>query len=172
MQKKVGACLVKERARDDAEDVIRLSRDLAGLSGKDINKEVSSEAEALARTLVTATKKLNDEYRMGRVALWHNFLIKLGMKKGGYCYQWAERLLAALPREKLGYFERHWGVHNLKGATENNAIIITRRGSGISEGIVYDPWRGKGSPYWVLVSKDSQDWSELFTENQILAGRF
>jgi len=129
------------------------------------------EAEAIAVIIVDKTRVLSYEFEMTEFPLWHNFLIKLGARKKGYCYHWAEELLKALPSQEYRFFERHWGVHNYTQVTENNAVILTRRGDRLLNGIVYDPWRGKGKAFWRRVSEDDQTWSELLTEIQILTGQ-
>jgi|GEM_PF-6951888 len=128
---------------------------------------VKREAEEIAKVLVDTTLDMNKVYRMGRSPLWHNFLIKIGAREGGYCFQWTAALLSALGDKRFKYFERHWGVHNMGKITENNAVIITRRGRPLSEGIVYDAWRGKGRPFFRYVSKDSQTWEERFSEDEV-----
>lgn len=167
-------CIDQKQKYEALKDISSLKSDLVGLHDSQNSSMASvleEEALEIASTLVETTALLNKEYQMARSVLWHNFLIKIGAKKGGYCYQWTENLLTNLPSKKFQYFERHWGVHNDRKATENNAVIITRRGDPINKGIVYDAWRGKGYPYWRQVSKDTQDWTELFTEGDILAGR-
>lgn len=171
-QKKVAECLDARRDRDDIHDMINLARDLTGLGDSQMKEggkgAIENEANELSYLLVSGTRKLNDVYQMGDVALWHNFLIKVGTKRGGYCYQWTEELLKLLPQKKMDFFERHWGVHNEKRVTENNAVIFTLRGRPVGEGIVYDPWRGKGRPFWRKVMTDNQDWTERFSEELIL----
>jgi hypothetical protein len=175
LQKKVAECLEKQRLKEDYRDIIALSEVLQGFyKGDDeVDQQVlKEEAELISSVLVHTTRKLSKKYKMGKSALWHNFLIKLGSKKGGYCYEWTEAFLNALPKERFRYFERHWGVHNKGRYTENNSLIIAGRGMRIHSGIVYDTWRGKGKPYWLFVANDKQSWGELFSENEILAGAY
>jgi len=171
-RKAIEECFEKMREMEDAEAANSIKEALAGFfkGTRDLGNPVMlREAEEIAERLIKTTQELNRVYRMGRAALWHNFLIKVGMKKGGYCYQWVTGLLKALPQEKYNYFERHWGVHRMGKITENNAVIITARGRPISSGIVYDPWRGKGRPFWRYVGGDNQDWSERLTEDEIIS---
>lgn len=171
-RKTLEGCFEKMREMEDAKSAIEIRDALAGFfeEAKNINNNMMlKEAEEIARTLVETTIRLNKVYKMGRSALWHNFLIKVGAKEGGYCYQWVTDLLMAMPMERYTYFERHWGVHKMGKTTENNAIIITARGQPISGGIVYDPWRGKGRPFWRYISEDNQEWSVRWTEDEIIS---
>jgi hypothetical protein len=170
---KVNDCLDKEKERDDLRGVMKLSEEMLGMGSDESSGDVQesrNEAIEIARTLIGSTRELNKRYKMGRSALFHNFLIKVGAKEGGYCYQWVRELLKAMPPVKYRHFERHWGVHKKDKYTENNAIIITWRGEPISAGIVYDAWRGRGSPFWRCVADDTQSWSELYGEDDILYG--
>lgn len=171
-QKKVEGCLQKRRVKEDHEAVIAFKNDLKQLYKNDYSVDqylIDNEAEEISDHLIHTTRKLQTKYQMGKSPLWHNFLIKVGSKDGGYCYQWAEDLLKLMPQISYKYFERVWGVHNKGQYTENNAIIIKKRGGPLSNGIVYDPWRGHGGPFWKRVSEDNQQWKQLFTEDEILA---
>ncbi len=173
-QKRVTKCVELRRYRDDIRATIMLGDDLKALykelSGAD-RRVMEKEADGLASYLVGKTTELNKQYKMGGSALWHNFLVKVGSKEGGYCYHWAEELFKGMGRTKLRFFERAWGVHHKARATENNAVIVVGRGKSIQEGIVYDPWRGRGEPYWRKVKDDSQTWNRLFSEDEILYGQ-
>ena len=132
---------------------------------------VKKEAHQIAQALVVQTRETNKEFKMSGGPIWHNFLIKIGVRKKGYCYHWVPELLKALPSEPMKYFERHWGGSFLSLGRENNAVIITRRGALLETGIVYDAWRGVGKPFWRFVAEDKKyRWEERFSEAEILAG--
>lgn len=132
---------------------------------------VREEAEEIAQTLVNQTDVTNKEFQMTGGPVWHNFLIKSGFRKKGYCYDWVPELLKALPPVPMKYFERHWGGSFLSMGRENNGVIFTKRGAPLSTGIVYDAWRGGGKPYWRYVSQDKKyRWEERFSEAEILRG--
>lgn len=172
LRKKFRECSERKVKMEDYASALKLSQDLQNLFSGSLSdkakREVKSEADELSLILVEATEWLNRKYKMAGSALWHNFLIKVGAKKGGYCYQWAQALFDSLPKKKYVYFERHWGVHNKKRVTENNAVILTERGAPVESGYVYDPWRGRGRPFWRRVSDDSQDWNERYAEDMII----
>ena len=175
-RQKVESSLRLRRLMDDCNSIVSMSGDLIELYGetseKVIGDDIREEAIEISTTIVDKTRELSQKYRMANMALWHNFLIKIGAREGGYCYQWAEELFQALPKRKFKFFERRWGVHNMGKITENNAVVFTKRGDPVVKGIVYDPWRGKGKPFWRYVSKDTQTWSERFTEDQVVNGQY
>lgn len=157
-----------QRADLDQKSIVQLTRNLSALYDAAF---VEREAYQIAEALVDQTRETNKEFRMRGSPYWHNFLIKLGLRKKGYCYHWVPELLKALPPEPMRYFERHWGGSFLSLGRENNAVIITKRGAPIETGIVYDAWRGSGKPFWIAASKDKKyRWEERFSEAQILAG--
>lgn len=153
-----------------------LAQDLARLPSAEKtlsfdSKIVKEEALLIAKALVDQTQKTNAEFQMVRPPLWHNFLIKLGLKKKGYCYHWVPELLKSLPQHPLQAFERHWGGSSINRLHENNALILTRRGAPLATGIAYDAWRGVGRSWWKKVAEDKKyRWEERFTESQILRG--
>ncbi|MBI5366896.1 MAG: hypothetical protein HZA54_07650, partial [Planctomycetes bacterium] len=132
---------------------------------------VAAEAATLAAALVRRTREVNREFRMWGSPRWHNFMIHLGLKEKGFCYHWVPELLRGLPSEPLPAFERHWGLSLMGVPRENNAVVITRRGMPVRDGLVYDAWRGLGRPFWVRAADDPEwIWIERFDERAILAG--
>jgi len=151
------------------EDLIQLPETQAVLFHNP--KELEKEASLIAKALVDQTRETNREFQMTGGPKWHNFLIKLGIREKGYCYQWVPELLKTLPAYPLKFFERHWGGSFLSMGRENNAVIITKRGAPLHTGVVYDAWRGVGRPFWKSVSEDKKyRWTQRFNEEEILSG--
>jgi len=157
-----------QRADLDQKAIVQLTQDLSALHD---TAGVEREAHQIAQALVNQTRETNKEFKMNGGPIWHNFLIKLGVRKKGYCYDWVPELLKALPPRPMHYFERHWGGSFLSLGRENNAVIITKREAPLKTGIVYDAWRGVGKPFWRNVAEDKKyRWEERFSEAEILAG--
>lgn len=153
----------------DRKAVLQLEEDLSRLVPSEWARP---EAHQIAQALVDQTRKTNKAFKMTGSPKWHNFMVKIGVRKRGYCYHWVPELLKALPRQPMQYYERHWGGSFLSLGRENNAVIITRRGAPLSTGIVYDAWRGMGRPFWMAVSQDKKyPWEQRFSEAEILTGR-
>ena len=167
----------QKQAEADQKAIVSIQKVLVGLplvqeAPQAAAREIESEAHLIATSLVNQTRETNEEFNMTTGPKWHNFLIKIGARKKGYCYEWVPELLKALPSPPMKYFERHWGGSFLSLGRENNAVIITKRGAALETGLVYDAWRGSGHPFWILVSQDKKySWMERFTEMEILTGQ-
>jgi len=66
------------------------------------------EARRVAFTAYTTGRQLAVEWRMVRPATVQSFLIHIGARKAGHCYQYANELLLRLDALKLRTLELHW----------------------------------------------------------------
>src|SRR5947207_6834421 len=82
-----------------------LASQLAALSPR-VNRE---EARLLAECAYATVSQLRKQYHMFGTPIFNNFLVHWGLRKRGYCFQWAEDLLVALDPLKLNSLELHWG---------------------------------------------------------------
>lgn len=164
-------CLAQERDIADQEAIIALRNDMmALLPPSDPRDAARAEAEAIATRIVRETRRVSEQFDMVGSPLFNNFLVHLGAKQAGFCYQWTATLAKALNALPWRHFSRQWGVANLHKATENNALVITARDVPLSEGLVYDPWRGAGTPYWRSVAGDHYRWTTRYTERNVSLG--
>jgi hypothetical protein len=76
-------------------------------------------------------------------ASMQNFLINIGMRKFGYCFQWAGELLLRLDALKLKTLDLHWAEAD-PGSDEHNVIVVTARGQPFERGILLDSRRYSG----------------------------
>lgn len=164
------ACLAKERDLADQEAIIALRDRLVALQPAVQRGVARAEAEAIALQLVRETRQVGAQYNMVGSPLFNNFLVHIGAKQAGFCYHWTATLARALTALPWKYFSRQWGVANLAEATENNALVITARGAPLTSGIVYDPWRGAGTPHWRGVADDHYRWTTRYTERNLEMG--
>lgn len=131
----------------------------AGLAG--LAPAVSEdEADRLASRACVRSRQLAREYRVVRPPLLHNFLVNIGVRKRGLCYQWAEDLLAELQTLNLVTLDLHWGMARAETYREHNSIIVTARGQPFDQGIVLDAWRRSGQLVWRPVAEDKYPWVE------------
>ncbi|HEV3409092.1 MAG TPA: hypothetical protein VG095_02270, partial [Chthoniobacterales bacterium] len=86
-----------------------------------------AEAQRAARTIYLTSARLKQEYKIGNSAHWQNLLIGLGAKKKGYCYHWAEDILAALRPLRLQTLDIHWAIADPGKDTESNALVLTAK---------------------------------------------
>lgn len=130
----------------------------------DTNK-LDRETTMLTLEIFSETEKLKKQYRSFGVAIMHNMMMSVGMRKRGACKDWAEDLLnhvIPLPRE---FFHVTWGEANPKKITEHNVLVIYPKYAEFKNGLVIDPWRTSGKVFWVYTTKDRhykwQPWKDF-----------
>ena len=118
------------------------------------------EAQRLAECAYVSTAQLRRDYGVFTPALFHNFLIHVGIRKRGLCYECAEDLLAQFDALKLTTLELHWAEARAGRLGENNGLVVTAKGQPFREGVVLDCWRHAGHLFWAPVPDDHYPWVE------------
>lgn len=119
------------------------------------------EARRVAQIAYTLGRDLKREWRVVWPPGFHNFLVHRGARKGGLCFQWAERLLLRLTEEKWETLEFHWAESFETTASEHNVIVVTAKGQHFSHGILLDNWRYGGRLIWGPIVEDPHyEWKE------------
>lgn len=118
----------------------------------------ASEAALAAETACSYSAELGREYRVVWPPIWHNFLVNIGLRKRGLCYQWADDLSAKLETLHLCTLELHRGVARLDTPREHSSVVLTAWGQPFDQGIVLDAWRHSGRLYWAGVKQDKYPW--------------
>jgi len=119
------------------------------------------EARRVAYVAYTTGLELARKWEMGSSPTMHSFLINIGVKKGGYCYQFATELLLRLDAQKLKTLELHWAESDAGTDTEHNVIAVTARGQPFAQGIMLDNWRRSGRLLWGPLNGDpDHTWQE------------
>jgi len=120
------------------------------------------EARGVARSAVTHATTLGRRYAVVRPPQLHNLLVKIGWKKRGLCYHWAEDLLSHLEELQLRHLQLQRVVaHRGSDLREHHSVMVTTRRKPFEEGIVLDGWRGSGELYWSPVGEDRYPWTPL-----------
>jgi len=129
----------------------------------DLNRQADRpEARQVAQTAITYAGDLAAEYELVQPAVFHNILVRIGLKDRGLCYHWTEDLMKRLQSLELETYQLHWGVaHRGSELREHNSVVITASGQPFESGMVLDPWRHSGDLYWVLIKKDTYPWKAL-----------
>jgi hypothetical protein len=133
---------------------------------KGLSSTVSlDDARRVTYCAVTSGLELAREWHVSSVSRWlpglQNLYIKMGTRKGGYCFQYCAELLVKLEAMKLQTVEFHWGESQPGKMSENNAIIVTARGQPFREGVLLDNWRAQGHLAWTVVTEDPEyHWKE------------
>jgi len=138
-------------------DPTELARDLNTLAGQ----TAEQESWQVASTALRRSQALAILYHSVHPAWCHNFLVNVGCRQRGLCYEWAEDLMAALAALDPQHFSLHWGVARSQTFREHNAVVITARNKPFATGLVLDPWRQSGRLVWIAVSKDTYPWKQV-----------
>jgi hypothetical protein len=119
------------------------------------------EARRVAYIAYTTGLELARKWEMVSSPTMQSFLINIGAKKGGYCYQFATELLLRLDAQKLQTLELHWAESDAGTDTEHNVIAVTARGQPFAQGIMLDNWRRSGRLLWGPLNGDpDHTWQE------------
>jgi len=112
------------------------------------------EARRVAFTAYTTGRQLAVEWRMVWPPTVQSFLINIGARKAGHCFQYANELLLRLDALKLRTLELHWAECAPGEFDEHNVIAVTARGQPFEHGILLDNWRHSGRLVWGPVKGD------------------
>ena len=118
------------------------------------------EAGRVAASACDSSRRLAREYRVIRPAWLHNFLVNVGIRSRGLCYQWAEDLQVQLQKQNLSTLQLHWGIARAGTPREHNCVVVTARDQPFDQGIVLDAWRRSGRLVWAPVATDKYPWVE------------
>jgi hypothetical protein len=119
------------------------------------------EARRVAEIAFTTGRDLKREWRIVWPPGLQNFLVNTGQRKGGLCFQFAERLLLRLSEEKWETVEFHWAESFERTPSEHNVIVVTAKGQPFYQGIILDNWRYGGRLVWgFLVEDPHYKWHE------------
>jgi len=148
---------------DEARSVATLRDRIAQLSPT-VRRD---EAQRLAQCAYTNSERLRREYHVVWPPGLQNFLIHIGARKRGYCYQWAEDMLVPLDALKLQTLEFHWGESFPGTISEHNNVVVTGKGQPFQQGLLLDCWR-YGRLIWLSVAADRH---YKWKENKAVAAR-
>jgi arylamine N-acetyltransferase len=119
------------------------------------------EARRAAYITYTTGLELARKWEMVSSPTMQSFLINIGAKKGGYCYQFATELLLRLEAQNFKTIEFHWAESDAGTDTEHNVIAVTARGQPFEQGIMLDLWRRSGRLLWGPLTGDpDHTWQE------------
>ena len=159
-----GFCLSSSYARTRSELVLATSPEDPALTnrlvalGPGVSRE---EARRVTYIAYTTGRELAQKWKMVPSPTIQCFLINIGIKKGGYCHQFATELLVRLDAAKIKTLELHWGESDVGTDTEHNVPVVTARGQPFEQGIMLDNWRNSGKLLWGPIRGDpSHKWRD------------
>jgi hypothetical protein len=119
------------------------------------------EAQRVAQIAYTTGRDFKREWGVTWPPGFHNFLVNTGARKGGLCFQFAEKLLLRLAEQKWETVEFHWAESFERSLSEHNVIVVTAKGQPFSRGILLDNWRYGGRLVWGAIIDDPHyQWHE------------
>ena len=115
------------------------------------------EAEVLSSEILRETAKLRKTFNPVAQPHFNNFLINVGVKEKGLCYQWSDALYLHFSKRRYKHFEFHLLVAN-RGEYffEHNVFVVSAKGKAVMDGIIIDPWRKPGELYIARVKEDKK----------------
>jgi hypothetical protein len=122
----------------------------AGFSLTSLNQE----AVMISLGVIDEIHRLKSKYKSFLMPIVHNMMIDVGIKKRGACKHWAEDLLLYLRELKREHFYVTWGEANPRKMTEHNVAVVYPRHDTFYDGLLIDPWRTAGRPFWIRVKAD------------------
>jgi hypothetical protein len=121
----------------------------------------ADEARCMAECAYATAAQLRRDYGViGGPPSFQNFLVNLGIRKRGLCFQWAEDLLVQLDALKLRTLELHWAEACAGSWREHNCVVVTAKGQPFRQGIILDCWRHSGHLFWLSLASDHYPWIE------------
>jgi hypothetical protein len=112
------------------------------------------EALRVTQIAFNTGRDLKKEWRVVWPPGLQNFLVHTGQRKGGLCFQFAERLLWRLSAQNWNTVEFHWAEAFETTPSEHNVIVVTAKGQDFYRGIILDNWRYGGHLVWGQVLED------------------
>lgn len=121
-----------------------------------------SEAKDLARKAIKHSEKLAHDYKLVKPPLFQNFLVNVGLRKKGLCWQFAYDMLAFVKKQHYKSFDYYIGGANIGSYwDEHNVLVVTCKGCSFDKGVLLDPWRDSGKLFFCKVKNDKKyKWSQ------------
>ena len=151
----LGACTRTLPVSESKNRIDEFAREIVALSA-----EISVvEADQTSNVLINTALELADEYNMASPPRFHNLLVNTGVRKRGLCCHWAEDLHAELRQLNVDSLKFDWLVSRQGNPfREHTSIVVYPANTSWKQGIVFDPWRKSGIPYWTAVQGDEYPW--------------
>ncbi len=148
-------CTHSQLPAENEQAVQQLSTAITAISNS-INLE---DAKTVSEVLIAGTTELALNYRMVSPPSYHNLLVHMGIKQRGLCCHWAEDLHKRIQQVNQKSIKFDWVVtKHGSHLREHNSLVLYSANKGWQYGLIFDPWRRSGQPYWVRVGLDKHSW--------------
>jgi hypothetical protein len=149
----ITSCFGLTAPAQDEKSINGLRDALIALSPQTVDpREAALLSEAAHRWSLECAR----EYGVTGDPAFHNYLIRIGVKKRGICADYTHDIGARLREMRFKTLVLHWGTAWEKESDENNALIVTARNQSFYDGIVLDGWRRSGRLFWRAVKDDAE----------------
>ena len=119
------------------------------------------EAQRVEECAYNTGRELAREWDVVPLPGVQNYLVNIGARKGGLCFQYANELLIRLNALNLQSLDLHWAESYPGTGAEHNVIVVTAKGQPFRKGIILDNWRYQGHLVYCWVTMDPQyHWKE------------
>ena len=93
----------------------------------------AKEAQRLADCAYLTSRQLARDYRVIGPPLFHNFLVNIGVRERGLCFQWARDLFVKLDQLPLQTLELHWGRRAPERGVNTIALSLPPKASHLKK---------------------------------------
>lgn len=115
------------------------------------------ESQYLASEIYDKTQSLSKAFKLTSPPQYHNFLVAIGARKKGLCYDWSDALYLHLKSQNHASFEFHlMGANIGEYWREHNILLVVAKGKSLEEGILIDAWRDSGKLYFSRIKEDKK----------------
>ncbi len=115
----------------------------------------------ISKDIKTYAKTLKHRYELTSFPNYNNFMINIGLKKRGLCWQLAYDLLDFLKPKgyNVDYYIAGANINNY--FKEHNVLVLTCKGCKFEDGVLVDLWRLGGEVYCSTLKADEKfEWSQ------------
>ena len=115
----------------------------------------TNESRRLSRDLYDYTSVLVRNYRLTWPPQWHNFLVNIGLREKGLCYNFSDALYLHLKQAAYPHFDFHLAVaHRGDYFREHNALVVIAKDGRVENGVIIDAWRHSGKLFYTPFNRD------------------
>lgn len=113
----------------------------------------TKQAQLISQNILTTSKEIKEEFDPLPLPWFNNFLVNIGLKEKGLCWEYRDALLLKL-KPKVAPLTLLPVVANRDKSNEHNAVIIVSKNINFEDALLLDLWRKSGEPYIVKVGED------------------
>ena len=123
-----------------------------------LDSNISFEAaRSLSGEIFQQTDQLRVQFNPVSEPHINNFLVNIGLKEKGLCYEWSDPLYLYFKRKTYPYFSFHLLVSNRgKYFQEHNVLAVSAKEGNVEESVIIDPWREPRTLYFLKVKDDRE----------------